>query len=55
MKIKLTSFYGARNPGDIVDCDAKEAERLISVGGAVEYAPTDEEPSAAAASKKPLK
>lgn len=54
MKIRLTSFYGDKNPGDIVDCDDKEGARVLSVGGAVAYVPSEDEANAPAA-KKPVK
>ena len=37
MKIKLTSFYGSLQPGDIADVDDAEGARLIEVGGAIAY------------------
>lgn len=38
MKIKLYCYYGTNNPGDVIDTDAKEGERLIDVGAGVEVA-----------------
>ena len=36
MKIKLYCYYGENGPGDVIDTDAKEGERLIDVGAGVE-------------------
>lgn len=40
-KVKMTSFMSGKgysySPGDVVELSASEAERVVSVGGAVAY------------------
>lgn len=54
MKIKLTSVYGDKNPGDIIDVDEAEGKRVVEIcNGAV--LPTAEELAALAPAKAPAK
>lgn len=43
IKVKMTSYMTGKDfaysPGDIAEFDAKEAERVVRVGGAVPYEP----------------
>ncbi len=50
VKVVLSCIYSgldeSANPGDVIEVDAEEAERLISLGAAKPFAAAAEEPKA---------
>ena len=53
VKIKVSCFYGSAQPGDIVDVDADEADRLVAIKAGARVAGGSGATAATAAPKAP--